>query len=86
MHIKNLIGARKGEIEDFPYEIAKRKVEAGEAEDVYGQLPKPATTTEVAVVQPAAVSTRVDAVSVHASKPLAPASASPAAKKKTARR
>ena len=65
MYIKNLIGARKGEIEDFPFEIAKQKVEAGEAEDVYGQLPKPATRTTVAVVQPAAVSTRVDAVSVN---------------------
>ena len=66
MYIKNLIGARKGEIEDFPFEIAKRKVEAGEAEDVYNQLPKPATTrAAVDVVQPAAVSTRVDAVSVN---------------------
>ena len=65
MHIKHLIGARKGEIEDFPFEVAKQKVEAGEAEDVYNQLPKPATRATVAVVQPAAVSTRVDAVSVN---------------------
>ena len=62
MHIKHLIGARKGEIEDLPFEVAKQKVEAGEAEDVYSQLP---TRTTVAVVQPAAVSTRVDAVSVN---------------------
>jgi len=87
MHIKHLIGARKGEIEDLPFEVAKQKVAAGEAEDVYNQLPKSATTrAAVAVVQPAAVSTRVDAVSVHASKPLAPASASQAAKKKVGRR
>ena len=70
MYIKNLIGARKGEIEDFPFEIAKQKVEAGEAEDVYGQLPKPVTAStadraRVVVVQPAAVSTRVDEVSVN---------------------
>ena len=71
MHIKHLIGARKGEIEDLPFEVAKQKVAAGEAEDVYNQLPKPvsASTAErarVVVVQPAAVSTRVDAVSVNA--------------------
>ena len=66
MHIKHLIGARKGEIEDLPFEVAKQKVVAGEAEDVYNQLPKPATTrAAVAVVQPAAISTRVDAVSVN---------------------
>ena len=67
MHIKHLIGARKGDIEDLPFEVAKQKVERGEAEDVYGQLGP--VTHAAPVLQPAVVSTRVDAVSVAASRP-----------------
>jgi len=65
MYIKHLIGARKGEIEDVIFDAAKRKVELGEAEDVYCQLPQ---SRKVTVMQPEALSTRADAVEVGAAK------------------
>lgn len=65
MFIKHLIGARAGEIEDVEFEGARRKVEAGQAEDVYRQLRKKPSE---AVIQPEVVSTRVDAVALGAKK------------------
>ena len=59
MFVKNLIGARVGEVEDLPFEVAKKKVEQGEAEDVYKQLPR-----STAVVSPVVVSTRADSVAM----------------------
>jgi hypothetical protein len=78
MYIKHLIGARKGEIEDLPFEVAKQKVEAAEAEDVYSQLPRMTTIpveatipvepqpVSAAVMQPEVVSSRADAVTIGA--------------------
>jgi hypothetical protein len=60
MYIKHLVGKRKGEIEDVAFEAARRKIEMGEAEDVYGQLPPPLPP----VVQPEVVSTRIDCAPV----------------------
>ena len=56
MYVKHLIGARKGEIEDLPFENARDKVYRGEAEDVYSQLPARKTS----VPQPKVVSNRAD--------------------------
>jgi hypothetical protein len=68
MYIKHLIGARRGEVEDLPFELAKDKVLRGDAEDVHKQLNlnlEPMGTAHVkpiaSVPQPDVLSTRVDA-------------------------
>jgi len=58
MYIKHLIGARRGDVEDLPFTIARDKVLKGEAEDVYDQLHL--TPSTVAVPQPKVLSVRGD--------------------------
>jgi len=65
MYVKHRIGARRGETEDLPFEIAKEKVLRGDAEDVFNQLGIKAAD----VPQPAVVSSRADVTVTKATKP-----------------